>query len=160
MVLDDDPAEQTSHAWSDLWPVINPRTFVEVHNRRDAFLITGKFFCLAHPVEITCDATSTGRDEVVVTATVARILSVEQNPTKVVANVLVPASKYPNFPVLAPVAPNDRTYLEYPSKLVWSGTIQRIAPSQVNSKAFVFKQDWIQTGEGGICVGMTNGFFL
>jgi hypothetical protein len=88
MVVDDDPDKQTSHAWSNLWPVIYPCTFVEVHNRCDAFLTTGKFFCLAYPVEITCDATSIGREEVVVTATVARILSVEQNLTKVVTNVL------------------------------------------------------------------------
>jgi hypothetical protein len=86
MVVDDDPDQQTSHTWSDLWPVINPHTFVEVHNRRDAFLTTGEFFCLAHPVEIICDATSIGREEVVVTATDARILSVEQNPTKEVTN--------------------------------------------------------------------------
>jgi hypothetical protein len=59
---------------------------VEVHNRRDAFLTTGEFLCLTHPVEITCDATSIGREEVVVTATDARILSVEQNPTKEVTN--------------------------------------------------------------------------
>jgi hypothetical protein len=67
--------------------------------RRDAYLTTGEFFCFARPVlQITCNATSIGRGKVVVTATVTRILAVEQNPTKVVANLLVPASKYPHFP--------------------------------------------------------------
>jgi hypothetical protein len=164
MVIEVCPAgeeeEQTSREWEDLLPVVDPRTFVEIYHRRDAYLTTGEFFCLAEPVKIACDATSIGRGEVVVTATVARILAVEQNPTKVVANFLVPASEYPQFPANDPVPPNDRTYLEYPPELVWTDTVQRLPPSQVKSEAFVFKFNWIRTGEGSICLGMTNGFLV
>jgi hypothetical protein len=66
---------------------------VKVHNRCDAFLTTDEFFCLAHPVKIVCgDTTSIGREEVVVTATLARLLSVQQNPMMVVANYLFSSS--------------------------------------------------------------------
>ena len=119
MVIDVGPDEQYRRAWLDLWPVRNPHTFMEVHKRCDAFLTTGFFFCLMEPVKLRCNATSIGREkDLVVTATVARIVSVEQNPTMVTANFLVPASDYPQFPALAPIAPNDRTYLEYPPELV------------------------------------------
>jgi hypothetical protein len=131
-----------SREWEDLLPVVDPRTFVKIYHRRDAYLTTGEFFCLAQPVEIACDATPIGRGEVVVTATVARILAVEQNPTKVVTNFLVPASEYPQFPANDPVPPNDRTYLEYPLELVWTDTVQRLSPSQVKLEAFVFKFNW------------------
>jgi hypothetical protein len=157
----DDTEPQTSRDWADLWPVIDPRTFVEVVGRRDAFLTTGEFFCLSEPVKLICDASSIGVfEEVVVNATVARIISVEQNPQMVVANFLVPASEYPQFPALAPVGPNDRTYLEYPAELVWTDTVQKLSPKQVKSEAFVFRQNWIRTGAGGICVGMANGYFV
>jgi hypothetical protein len=78
-----------------------------------------------------------------------------KNPTKVVANFLVLVSKYPQFSALEPMAPKDRTYLEYPPELVWIDTVQRLSPSWVIAKDFVFKHNWIRTGKGGICVRMT-----
>ena len=67
----DEEEEQTSREWEDLSPVVHPRTFVEIYHRHHVYdLTTGEFFCLAHPVQITCNATSIGRGEVVVDATV------------------------------------------------------------------------------------------
>jgi hypothetical protein len=148
---------QHSRPWADLWPV-QPRTFVEVHNRRDAFLTSGEFFCLQDSVPILLDATAHG--QIVVQSTVARILCVESNPSTVVANLLVLASEFPHFPLPPSTPPNDRTYLEFPTELVWTDVVHRIPASQVQSEAFVFVESWIRTGEGGMCVGMTNGFFV
>jgi hypothetical protein len=66
----------------------------------------------------------------------------------VVANFLVLASEFPHFP-LPPTTPrNNRTYLEFPTELVWTDQVQRIPARQVKSEAFVFVESWIQTGEG------------
>lgn len=151
-VDEEDGDEQSSRPWAKLWPV-QPRTFVEVHNRRDAFLTSGEFFCLQHPVSITCN-------DVVVLSTVARILCVEHNPPMVVANLLVLASEFSDYPFPPPTAPNTRTFLEYPTELVWTDRVQRIPAREVKGEAFVFLPNWILNGEGGMSTGMSNAFFV
>jgi hypothetical protein len=150
--------EQTSLPFSDLSPH-HPRTFVEIQNRGDHFLSSGEFCCLTEPIELVATATAENEDcGALLHATVARILCVEEN--LLLVNFLVPSSQFPNFPAPPPVPPNNRTYMEFPKELVWTDTIQKISISQVKCEAFVFPESSILFGDGGMCYGMVNGFFV
>jgi hypothetical protein len=150
--------DQTSLAFSDLLPHY-PRTFVEIHNRRDHFLSSGEFCCLNEPTELVATEIVEGEENVsVLHSTVARILGVKDN--LVLVNFLVPSSEFSNFPARPPVPPNNRTYLEFPEELVWTDTIQKIPASHIKGEAFVFHESSILFGDGGMCYGMTNGFFV
>jgi hypothetical protein len=50
--------------------------------------------------------------------------------------------------------------VEFPEELVWTDTIQKLPASQVKCEAFVFHKSSILFGDGGMCYGMTNGFFV
>jgi hypothetical protein len=152
--------DQTSHAFSELFPQ-NPRTFVEIHNRRDHFLCSGEFCCLNEPIQLVSigNATDDGEEESpVVHSTVAWIIGVVDN--LVLVNLMVQSSEFPDHPAPPPVPPNNRTYLEFPEELVWTDTIQKIPACQVKCEAFVFHESSILFGDGGMCHGMTNGFFV
>jgi hypothetical protein len=151
--------DQSSHAFSDLLPHY-PRTFVEINNRRDHFLSSGEFCCLNEPTELVGRAIVEGEEEDVsmLHSTVAWILSVKDN--LVLVNFLVQSSEFPNFPAPPPVPPNNRTYVEFPEELVWTDTIQKIPASHIKGEAFVFHESSILFGDGGMCYGMTNGFFV
>jgi hypothetical protein len=57
------------------------------------------------------------------------------------------------------VPTNNRTYMEFPEELMWTNTIQKISSSQVKCNLF-FHESSILFGDGGMCYGMTNSFFV
>ena len=162
MDVDEEEADKpSSRPWDELRPD-HPRTFVEVHNRDDAFLTSGEFFCLDHPVPIRYGNTTAQDEVVVVKSTVGRIILVEYtNPPMVLANFLVLASEFPDFPLPHPATPlNTRTDLEYLTELIWTDTVQHIPASQVKSEDCVFCEIAIKSGYGGICTAGWPMVFL
>jgi hypothetical protein len=75
-------------------------------------------------------------------------------------NFLVLSSEFPNYPASPPVPPNNQTYLQFPEELIWTDTTQKIPACQVKCEAFVFHESFIMFGDGGMCYGMSNGFFV
>ena len=140
-----------------------PVTFVELAHRRNIFLQTGEFVCLRDPIPFTIQLLN--GSFLSYNATVGRILHVENDPKEgslVQLNLLAGKSQFPHFPDnnATPPPPADRTYLLFPTELVWTNSVMLISPNCLQLEAFVFCPEFILEGAGGLSFGMANAYYV
>ena len=102
-----------------------PVIFVELAHQPNIFLQTGEFVCLRDPVPFTIQLLNGSFCSY--NATVGRILHVINDPKEgslVELNLLTGQTQFPNFPDdnATPPPPADRTYLLFPTELVWTNS--------------------------------------